>query len=63
MNTGNLAPDEKNDKSRGLPPVGEPVWVQHEGYRTMAYLDKDGKWRKLYDGDELVGAVKVEKPI
>ena len=27
-----------------LPPVGVPVQVQCEGFKCMAYCDKEGKW-------------------
>jgi len=42
-----------------LPPVGEPVWVKCNDYRTMAFLDEKGKWRNLVTREELAGAVQV----
>jgi hypothetical protein len=51
--------DKKEENAFGLPAVGQPVWVQCGGYRTMAYRDQDGKWRKLADGKKLTGNVAV----
>ena len=42
-----------------LPPIGETVWVQCEGFRTLAYRDDKGRWRTVADGRELKGVVKV----
>ena len=33
--------------SPSLPPVGEPVWVECETYRTLAYRDEHGVWRTV----------------
>ena len=43
----------------GLPPVGEPVWVQCKGFRTKAFRDKAGVWRTLARQEVLEGVVKV----
>lgn len=40
-----------------MPPVGVPVWVQCEGFRVMAYLDEDGKWRNFVTTAEVVGVM------
>jgi len=45
-----------------LPPIGEKVWVQCEGYRTMAYRDDQGVWRRLSNNKEVTGIIKVEWP-
>jgi hypothetical protein len=45
-----------------LPPIGEYVWVQCQGYRTMAYRDKEGLWRRLSNDKEVTGIIKVEWP-
>ena len=42
-----------------LPPVGVPVWVQCEGFRTKAFRDKAGVWRTLGREEVLKGVVKV----
>ena len=49
----------KGEEKESLPPVGEPVWVQCEGYRTLACRDENGVWRTLSDGKKLKGVVKV----
>lgn len=41
-----------------MPPVGVPVWVQCKGFRVMAYLDHNGKWRNLATTEEVVGVIK-----
>ncbi len=42
-----------------LPRVGEQVVVQCEGFRCLAYRDKDGKWRAAQGGQELPKVIKV----
>jgi len=37
----------------------QPVLVQSDGFRCMAYRDKEGKWRDYYHQDELTGNVKL----
>ena len=45
-----------------LPPLGQAVWVQCEGYRTMAYRDAKGVWRNVGNGQEVKGIIKVVWP-
>jgi len=47
----------EGERKRSLPCVGVPVWVLCAGYRTMAYLDKDGAWRTVADGKVLTGVM------
>jgi hypothetical protein len=44
-----------------LPAIGEKVLVQAEGFRCLAFRDKDGKWRNAFSGDELPGTIRVIK--
>ena len=61
--------DDNGDRSRNtggeekesLPPPGEHVWVQCEGFRTLAYRDAKGKWKTVAKGEELTGVVKILK--
>ena len=57
--------DPSGNRKRGdgeeLPPVGQQVWVQCEGFRTLAYRDAHGKWKTVAKGEELSGLVKVLK--
>ena len=46
-----------------LPPTGSPVWVQCDGYRTIAYRDAEGKWRSVAKSEVLTGDVKVIEPL
>jgi GH24 family phage-related lysozyme (muramidase) len=48
-------------EQESLPPAGVPVWVRCEGYRTMAYRDKDGLWRTVGDGKVLTGVIGMIK--
>ena len=36
-----------------LPPVGEAVWVECGGYRTLAYRDPKGVWRTVAKNEEV----------
>ena len=36
-----------------LPPVGEAVWVECGGYRTLAYRDAKGTWRTVAKNEEV----------
>ena len=36
------------------PPAGVPVQVQCSGFKCMAYLDKEGRWRDLFSRECLV---------
>ena len=36
-----------------LPPVGEAVWVECSGYRTLAYRDPKGVWRTVAKNEEV----------
>ena len=47
------------DSERPLPRIGEQVVVQCEGYRCLAYRDKEGKWRSAQGGEELPNVLKV----
>jgi hypothetical protein len=38
----------KKEQYRPLPAAGVPVQVQCVGFKCMAYLDKEGKWRDLF---------------
>jgi len=47
------------DQEQPLPRVGEQVVVQCEGYRCLAYRDKDGKWRSAQGGQEIPKVVRI----
>ena len=51
-----------SERTEQLPPIGVKVWVQCEGYRTMAYRDQEGVWRTLSNNKEMKGIIKVEWP-
>ena len=33
---------------------GEPVWVQCEGFRCLAYLNERGEWRAYPNGAKII---------
>jgi len=37
------------------------VLVQAEGFRCLAFRDKDGKWRDTFHQGELQGTIRVVK--
>ena len=39
--------------------VGEPVWVQCDGFRCLACLDARGEWRTYADNVKLANVVKI----
>ncbi len=47
------------EQDRPLPRVGEQVVVQCEGYRCLAYRDKDGKWRNAQSGQEIPKVLRI----
>ena len=63
-NSSSTGPSERagEPSASWSPPVGQPVWVWCDGYRTMAILDAKGVWRNLADRKELKGVVKAIKP-
>lgn len=55
-----MSPEEKADSQgeagkprENLPPVGEAVWVECGGYRTLAYRDLKGVWRTVAKNEEV----------
>ncbi|HEY2084202.1 MAG TPA: response regulator [Verrucomicrobiae bacterium] len=47
---------EKNEnpvEGKKLPPTGVPVIARCHGFRCLAYLDSDGKWREHQNSKEL----------
>jgi len=42
-----------------LPRAGMPVQVQCSGFKCMAYLDKEGKWRDLFSRELLARVLGV----
>jgi hypothetical protein len=39
--------------------ASEPVWVQCEGFRCLAYMNQKGEWRAYSSGVKLSDVVKV----
>ena len=40
-------------------PLAVPVQVQGEGFRCLAYRDRNGTWVDYHDGHPLKGSVKI----
>jgi hypothetical protein len=52
-------PEQGSENDEPLPSHGEPVWVQCEGYRCLAFLAKDGKWKDFNSNKELGKVFKI----
>ena len=39
----------------------EFVLVQGEGFRCIAYLDDNGRWREAFNNQEIPGSIRVLK--
>jgi hypothetical protein len=51
--------NKKLEGANKSPRPGEPVWVQCDGYRCLAFQDKKGKWWSFYDRSNLPGVIKI----
>jgi hypothetical protein len=58
MNTATEHLGEENVQKQTVS-VGEPVWVQCNGFRCLAYLNQNGEWRAYSSGAKLSDVVKV----
>jgi hypothetical protein len=56
------ASDGRDKRDDNLPPIGQTALVQGDGFRCLAYRDKDGKWRDAFHKRELKGSIQVIKP-
>ena len=59
MNAVDHAVDRKTDADTPVPQPGALYWVQCKGYRCMAVLDANGKWKSFITGEELSGVFNV----
>jgi len=58
----NHPPENQRRNQDEFAPViqsSEPRWVQGKGYRCLAILGPDGKWRSFSTGDELKDVVEA----
>jgi len=58
VNTSDHKFGEKSVKEQ-ISGVGEPVWVQCKVSGCLAVMDKNGNWKKFYDGVQLSGVIKA----
>ena len=58
VNTHEENMDEERVQTKGVA-VGEPVWVQCDGFRCLACLNHRGEWRAYSNNAKLPGTVKV----
>lgn len=58
MNTSQGKVDKDHVQTKEVA-VGEPVWVQCEDFRCLAYLTHRGEWRAYSDNAKLPDTVKV----
>ncbi len=47
------------ESQKRVPLMGQQVVVQCEGFRCLAYLDVEGRWRSVYDGRELPRVLEI----
>src|SRR5438128_12539380 len=59
VENGAQTQDNGAAKERKLPPQGQRVMVRCRGFRCLAYLDKDGKWRNSSNNEELTEVLEV----
>jgi hypothetical protein len=58
----NCPREQQNLKFTEITPAihaSQPQWVQCHGYRCLALLGQDGKWRCFATGEELKDVVKA----
>lgn len=58
MDTGGGDRDKERVQTERVA-IGEPVWVQCDGFRCLAYLDHRGEWRTFCTNAILTDVVKV----
>lgn len=58
MNTSNEKLNKERVQGQRIA-VGEPMWVQCEGYRCLAYQNEQGEWRSFHNGAKLNKVVRV----
>jgi hypothetical protein len=47
------------DKAEKHPALAVPVQVQCEGFRCLAYRDKNGTWINYHSGEPIKGTVRL----
>ena len=50
---------ERGNNTEKLPPAGQTVFVQCEGFRCLAFRGRDGKWRDAFQKTELKGTIQI----
>ena len=60
VKSNNMALDGRTT-GQAKPELGKPYWVQCESYRTMATMNQNEKWLKVFDGKELEGVLSFFK--
>jgi hypothetical protein len=48
-----------SQKAERLPSHNKPVWVKCDGFRCLAIMDNNGKWKTVFGGKELPGNIEV----
>lgn len=54
-----FVPDTSVQRTKRRLPLAVPVPVQCEGFRCLAYRNKEGKWLNYHSGKPLPGNVRV----
>ena len=58
----NKVPETVKPQYGPLPAAGVPVQVQCEGYRCMAFRDKEGRWVELFSREFVPHVLGVVSP-
>jgi len=58
MNTSGERAGETRVQKQGVA-IDEPVWVQCDGFRCLAYLNRRGEWRAFSSGEKLPKILRV----
>jgi hypothetical protein len=45
--------EKDREAEKLLPRIGEPVWVQCDGFRCAGMLETNGTWVSYYSGERL----------
>ena len=51
--------NEENQNMEQSPEIGKSYIVQCDGYKCVAVIEKDGRWKSVFTGNELRSVINV----
>ena len=51
--------ETRDESGEYPPPRNKPIWVQCEGFRCLAIMEDNGKWKTVFGSRELTGTITV----